>query len=149
MRLKSAVVTSVYSKALLLSAGALSRRSTGEITNLMSVDSSRLQQLTPYLHAIWNSLFQIVLALYFLYYQVGLSCLGGVSIILVSIPVTGRIATKLQSIQKEMSAVRDKRVKLSNELLAGMKVIKIQAWEVEFQSRVNGIRDEELAIYRR
>jgi ATP-binding cassette subfamily C (CFTR/MRP) protein 1 len=59
MRLRSAVVTSVYSKALVLNAGVLSRRATGEITNLMAIDSTRLQELTPYLHAIWYSFFQV------------------------------------------------------------------------------------------
>ena len=60
MRLRSAVVTSVYSKALVLNSGVLSRRTTGEITNLMAIDSTRLQELTPYLHAIWYSFFQVM-----------------------------------------------------------------------------------------
>ena len=70
LRLRSAVVTSVYAKALVLSSSELMKRSIGEITNLMSVDSTRLQDLTPYLHAIWYSFFQISLALYFLWQQV-------------------------------------------------------------------------------
>ena len=43
MRLRSAVTTSVYTKALSLSTAAMSERTTGEISNLMSVDASRLQ----------------------------------------------------------------------------------------------------------
>jgi hypothetical protein len=43
MNLRSAVITSVYSKALVISTAALGKKSTGEITNLMSVDSTRLQ----------------------------------------------------------------------------------------------------------
>lgn len=42
----------------------------GEIANLMSIDAQRLQDLTPYLHAVWYSFFQIAVALYFLYEQV-------------------------------------------------------------------------------
>jgi hypothetical protein len=55
----------------------MSRKSTGEISNLMSVDSTRLQELTPYLHAIWYSFYQIAVALYFLWQQLGPSCLAG------------------------------------------------------------------------
>ena len=73
MRLRSAVITSVYAKALVLSSTALLKRSLGEVTNLMSVDSNRLQTLTPYLHAIWYSFFQIGLAMYFLWGQLGRS----------------------------------------------------------------------------
>jgi hypothetical protein len=43
MNLRSAVITSVFSKSLVISAAALSKKTTGEITNLMSVDSTRLQ----------------------------------------------------------------------------------------------------------
>ncbi|RYY82205.1 hypothetical protein EON63_13770 [archaeon] len=77
MNLRSAVVTSIYHKSLVLNTSVLSRKTTGEISNLMSVDSSRLQELTPYLHALWYSFFQIILALVFLYRQLGLACLAG------------------------------------------------------------------------
>jgi len=72
MNLRAAVVTSVYNKSLVISPATMSRKTTGEITNLMSVDSSRLQDLTPYLHALWYSFFQIILALYFLWGQLGM-----------------------------------------------------------------------------
>jgi ATP-binding cassette subfamily C (CFTR/MRP) protein 1 len=71
LRLRTAVITSVFSKALVLSTSELMKRSVGEISNLMSVDSTRLQDLTPYLHAIWYSFFQIAVALSLLWYQVG------------------------------------------------------------------------------
>jgi hypothetical protein len=77
MRLRSAAVTAVFNKSLVLSAAALSRRTTGEISNLMSVDSTRLQDLTPYGHAIWYSLYQIVIAMALLWGQLGPACLAG------------------------------------------------------------------------
>ena len=43
MNLRSSVVTAVYHKALCISVAVLSRKTLGEITNLMSVDSGRLQ----------------------------------------------------------------------------------------------------------
>jgi ATP-binding cassette, subfamily C (CFTR/MRP), member 1 len=143
MRLRSAVIASVFSKALMISSGVLSRRSVGEITNLMSVDSTRLQNLVSYLHAVWFTFLQMTLALYFLWQQVGVACLGGVTMIIIAIPVTQRISSYLKDIQKvchpplflllsrlaldlyfqELSAVRDERVKLSNEVLGSMKVV--------------------------
>lgn len=97
MNLKSSVVTAVYSKSLVISAAALSRRTIGEISNLMSVDSSRLQDLTPYLHALWYSILQIALALYFLWGQLGVSCLAGMVIIILSIPITGKVYPSIPS----------------------------------------------------
>lgn len=34
--------------------------------------------------------------------------------------------------------VRDERIKVSNEVLSGMKVIKVQAWENEYKVEVAG-----------
>lgn len=77
MNLRSAVITSVYAKSLIISPMTLARKTVGEITNLMSVDSGRLQELTPYLHAVWYSFFQIIISMYFLWNQMGVSCLSG------------------------------------------------------------------------
>ena len=43
MNLRSSVVSAIYNKALVISVASLSRKTLGEITNLMSVDSTRLQ----------------------------------------------------------------------------------------------------------
>jgi hypothetical protein len=77
MNLRSAVITSVYNKALAISAATMGRKTVGEITNLMSVDSSRLQDLTPYLHAIWYSFFQIAIAMTLLWQEMGVASLAG------------------------------------------------------------------------
>lgn len=69
LKIRTAVVVAVYQKALVLGAGERYSRSLGEITNLMSIDAQRLQELTTYLHAIWYSLWQISLALFFLWRQ--------------------------------------------------------------------------------
>jgi hypothetical protein len=69
LMIRTAVVVAMYKKALVLSAGERHVRSLGEITNLMSIDAQRLQELTTYLHAIWYSFWQIGLALFFLWQQ--------------------------------------------------------------------------------
>ena len=147
MRLRTSVITSVFHKSLKINISALAKRSTGEITNLMSLDSSRLQELTPYLHAIWYSFFQIAVALYFLWDLLGLSTLSGVAVIVICIPITGNIAAYLKRTQAALSRIRDERVKTANEVLSGIKVIKIQAWEEEFEKRLNDIRHREMTLF--
>eukprot|EP00605_Chrysophyceae_sp_TOSAG23-4_P001356 GSChrysophyteH1.ASY1.ANO1.1476.1 assembled CDS len=115
MRMRSAIITSVFSKSTVLSMAALSRRSTGEITNLMSVDSTRLQDLTPYLHACWYAVYQMSIALFFLHNQLGPSAFAAVAVILLTIPLTGFMARRMKAIQAVVSKLRDERVKLSNE----------------------------------
>ncbi|KAK8759790.1 hypothetical protein V5799_028948 [Amblyomma americanum] len=44
---------------------------------------------------------------------------------------------------------KDKRIKLMNEVLGGMKVLKMYAWEPSFQEHVEHIRDREVRNLRR
>lgn len=39
---------------------------------------------------------------------------------------------------------KDERVKLINELLSGIKVLKLYAWELAFKKKIDEIRDKEV-----
>ena len=138
------MVTAVYKKALVLASAERQARTLGEITNLMTIDAQKLQDLTSYLHAIWYSFVQITLAIFFLWQLLGPSCLGGVAVIVIMIPVTKEVAKWMGSLQKNLMKARDERVDINSEVLGGMKVIKMQAWESPFQKRIMGLRDAEL-----
>ena len=58
LRMRTAVVTAVYKKALVLSNTERQNRSAGQIVNLMTIDAQRIQDLTTYGHAIWYSFLQ-------------------------------------------------------------------------------------------
>jgi ABC-type multidrug transport system fused ATPase/permease subunit len=144
LQIRSAVVVAVYEKALRLQSSERESKSLGEITNLLSIDAQRMQDLTTYLHAIWYSVVQIGLALYFLWGQMGASSLGGILIMLIMMPITKVVAQWLGGIQKRLMAAKDERIKVNSEILGSMKVIKLQAWEESFQDRLLGLRQVEL-----
>ncbi|RHY24174.1 hypothetical protein DYB32_008959, partial [Aphanomyces invadans] len=144
LRFRSAIVTAVYQKSLVLAASARAKKSTGEITNLMSVDAQRLQEITNYLHAIWYALFQIGISSYLLYLQLGVSFLAGVIVMLLIIPATAAISQYMRTLQRALMTVKDERVKVVYEVLSGIKVIKLQAWENSFTNRVMQFRSNEL-----
>ncbi|KAE8913580.1 Multidrug resistance-associated protein 1 [Phytophthora fragariae] len=145
MRVRSAICTAVYSKSLVLSAAARQKKTTGEITNLMSIDAQRLQELSTYINSVWFSLFQIVVACYLLWKQIGPATFAGVAVIILMLPVTAGISKLMRRLQLKLMEVKDERIKICNEVLAGMKVIKLQAWEHSFTKRVLEYRSEELS----
>ena len=106
LRFRTAVIVAVYKKSLVIAASERMSRTSGEITNLMSVDAERLQNLTPYLHAIWYSFLQIGLSLFFLWRELGPSCLGGVAIIIIMMPVTKAVGKYLGGLQKKLMKVK-------------------------------------------
>jgi len=145
LRIRTAVVYAVYKKSLVLSSYERQTRSSGEIINLISVDAQRLQDLTTYLHAIWYSFLQIGLAIYFLWRQLGISCLGGVAVIILMIPITKATSRYMGKMQKTLMSRKDVRVEKNNEVLGSIKVIKLQSWEESFLRRLMHLRGDELA----
>ncbi|KAI8911120.1 P-loop containing nucleoside triphosphate hydrolase protein [Gorgonomyces haynaldii] len=144
MRIRSSVATAVYRKSLRLSNQARQQSTVGEITNLMSVDASRLGDLMTYVHILWSGPFQITLAIYFLYEALGVAIFGGVGVMILMIPVNGYLATKARALNKKQMGNKDSRTKLMDELLNGIKVIKLYAWEKAFKQKINKVREMEL-----
>ncbi|CAI8020809.1 Multidrug resistance-associated protein 1 [Geodia barretti] len=148
MRVRTAVISAIYNKALRLSNSARRERTVGEIVNLMSVDAQRFMDLMSYLHMIWSAPLQIVLALIFLYITMGFSIFAGFAVMVLLIPINAVIAAKSRTLQVKQMILKDSRIKLVNEVLNGMKVIKLYAWEIPFKQQIMGIRQGELNVLR-
>lgn len=55
----------------------------------------------------------------------------------------------LSSAQVQQMKFKDSRIKLMNEILGGIKVLKLYAWEPSFLELVRGIRQGELRLLRK
>ena len=58
------------------------------------------------------------------------------------------VVRKIKIVQTELMKVKDTRIKVTNETLASMKVIKFYAWENSFNDKIDNIREEELELLR-
>ena len=65
---------------------------------------------------------------------------------IVLIPVNGYIANKTKELQIKQMKNKDERVKLMNEVLNGIKVLKLYAWEPSFENQVLKIREKEIKV---
>jgi hypothetical protein len=110
----------------------------------MSVDTQRLQDVVSYLHAVWYSFLQIALSMYFLWRQLGPSCLAGVMVIIMSIPSTAIAAQWMGNLQRKLMMRKDDRVQTNQETITNMKVVKLQAWEEPFREKIVDLRKLEI-----
>ncbi|XP_041856879.1 multidrug resistance-associated protein 1 isoform X2 [Melanotaenia boesemani] len=149
MRLRTAVIGAVYRKALVISSAARRTSTVGEIVNLMSVDAQRFMDLITYINMIWSAPLQVVLALYFLWQNLGPSVLAGVAVMVLMVPVNAVIAMKTKTYQVAQMKSKDSRIKLMNEMLNGIKVLKLYAWELAFKDKVSEIRESELRVLKK
>ncbi|XP_075701953.1 ATP-binding cassette sub-family C member 3 [Rhinoderma darwinii] len=149
MRLRSAITGIIYRKSLVITNAAKRSSTVGEVVNLMSVDAQRFQDLTTFLNMLWSAPLQICLALYFLWQTLGPSVLAGVAVMVLLIPINAFIAMKTRAFQVEQMQYKDSRIKLMNEILNGIKVLKLYAWEPSFCQKVLEIRSKELNVLKK
>ncbi|KAK5851307.1 hypothetical protein PBY51_002110 [Eleginops maclovinus] len=149
MNVRTAVIGAIYRKSLVITNAAKRSSTVGEVVNLMSVDAQRFMDLTTFLNMLWSAPIQIMLALYFLWQNLGPSVLAGVAVMVMLIPLNAVIAMKTRAYQVEQMQYKDARIKLMNEILNGIKVLKLYAWENSFKDKVLEIRQKELNLLRK
>uniref|UniRef100_A0A673W5U4 Canalicular multispecific organic anion transporter 2-like n=1 Tax=Salmo trutta TaxID=8032 RepID=A0A673W5U4_SALTR len=149
MRLRTSIIGAIYRKSLIITNAAKRTSTVGEIVNLMSVDAQRFMDLTTFLNMLWSAPLQIILALYFLWQNLGPSVLAGVAVMILLIPLNAAIAVRTRAYQVEQMQYKDTRIKLMNEILNGIKVLKLYAWENSFKDKVLEIRQKELNVLRK
>lgn len=147
-RIRTALISAIYRKALTISNAAKKNTTVGEIVNLMAVDAQRFFELINFLHIIWSGPMVIALCLFFLWQILGVASLTGLVVMILMIPLNGYVANKLKYFQVKQMIKKDERVKMMNEILGGMKVLKLYAWEPSFQAAVEKVRSKELQIIR-
>ncbi|NWU77023.1 MRP3 protein, partial [Onychorhynchus coronatus] len=149
MRLRTGITGVIYRKSLAITNSAKRSSTVGEIVNLMSVDAQRFTDLMTFLNMLWSAPLQIFLALYFLWEALGPSVLAGVAVMVLLIPFNSAIAIKTRAFQVEQMRYKDSRIKLMNEILGGIKVLKLYAWEPSFSEKVLEIRKNELRVLKK
>ena len=132
-----------------ISSSAKKESTVGEIVNLMSVDVQKFMDLLPYVNVLWSALLQIGLATYFMYQELGWAAFVGIAILFISMPLNGYMASLMRKFQLKQMKLKDKRIKMMNEILGGIKVLKLYAWEPSFINQVNSVRSEEIKVMKK
>ncbi|XP_066475389.1 multidrug resistance-associated protein 1-like [Tiliqua scincoides] len=148
VKIKIAVVGLVYKKALNLSSSSRQKYTTGEIVNLMSADAQQLMEMAINLNLLWSAPFQILLTIIFLWQELGPSVLAGVAMLLLVVPINAFVAAKVKQLKKSQMKCSDQQIKLLNEILHGIKILKLYAWEPSYQKKVSEIREREIDVLR-
>lgn len=149
LRLRTGIIGVIYRKALVITNSVKRESTVGEMVNLMSVDAQRFMDVSPFLNLLWSAPLQVILAIYFLWQILGPSVLAGVALMVLLIPLNGGVAMKMRAFQVEQMKFKDSRIKLMSEILGGIKVLKLYAWEPSFLKQVEDIRQNELQLLRK
>ena len=147
IRVQSSLSGLLYRKVLLTTTSS-SSTTTSNTTNLMAIDVPQVAAVIPNLHALWYSFLQVILALFFLWREVGASCLAGVATILLSLPLSGKSMSWQSTCQTQLMTAKDARVQSLTEGFSNVHTLKVQAWESAFLKTVQKLRTTELSHLR-
>lgn len=176
MKVRVAVCSIIYRKALRLSQTALGETAFGKVVNLLSNDVNRFDLVTLFIHYMWVAPLMCIVIAYLLWLEVRWAGLIGLCIIFIVVPLqcktfsssellyskallTNSICCscvilawtgKLSSRFRLQTALRtDERVRFMDEIISGVQVIKFYAWEVPFSRLIAAARKMELKIVRK
>ncbi|KAK7833978.1 hypothetical protein U0070_004959 [Myodes glareolus] len=147
INLRGALLAMIYNKILRLSTSNLSmgEMTLGQINNLVAIETNQLMWFLFLCPNLWAMPVQIIMGVILLYNLLGSSALVGAAVIVLLAPIQYFIATKLAEAQKSTLDYSTERLKKTNEILKGIKLLKLYAWEHIFCKSVKETRMKELS----
>ncbi|KAJ2806213.1 hypothetical protein H4R20_001774, partial [Coemansia guatemalensis] len=149
--IRTSYMMAIYQKTLVLSSDARQKYDIGSIVTHMSIDSEAIVRYYYVLsQEVWSDPLRIFIALFMLYRLLSWSALVGLLLMIACMPAVSRIGRIIGERSKLLNGYRDQRMGIINEVLAGIKVVKLYAWESSFIRRINKVRvDLELEVIRK
>ncbi|KAG8750569.1 hypothetical protein FRC12_012828 [Ceratobasidium sp. 428] len=137
---RAALTASLYSRGLKFRPG----QDNHDLVNHVSTDVSRIDYCAQWFHAIWTAPIQISICLILLCLQLGPAALAGFSLFAFLIPIQQFLMSYQLSMRKGSMRYTDERASLLRELLGSMRVVKLCAYEAQFEKRLGDVRKREL-----
>ncbi|KAG5895082.1 hypothetical protein JTB14_021044 [Gonioctena quinquepunctata] len=140
-----ATTSLIYTKALKMSLNSLDKISAGKIINIISNDIHRFSEVTIALQYLITGPLQLVVLALSMWQFIGLSSLSGTVFLgFFIIPLQIFMGNMSSKFRRRVAGNTDNRVKLMHEIISGIKVIKMYAWEKPFGKLIAMTRMEEL-----
>lgn len=116
----------------------------GRITNLMSVDTYRIDQASALFHMLWTSPVSLIITLVLLLINLSYNALAGFALLVIGTPFLTNAIRRLLARRKAINKITDQRVSLTQEILHSVRFVKYFGWENSFLERLGEYRDKEI-----
>ncbi|KAJ8983674.1 hypothetical protein NQ317_003462 [Molorchus minor] len=144
LKIRVAVCSLIYRKALKLNNKALAQTTVGQMVNLLSNDVGRFNQAVTHINFIWMAPLQLIIISYLLYVYVGIIGLVGTAFLLLFTPCQMYMGKKTSQYRLKTAIRTDERIRLMSEIINGIQVIKMYSWEKPFAKLVEISRRKEI-----
>ncbi|XP_029164697.1 probable multidrug resistance-associated protein lethal(2)03659 [Nylanderia fulva] len=145
-KIRVAVCSLVYRKALRLSKTALGETAPGKVVNLVANDVNRFDLVSIVIQYMWSAPLSALIVATILYQQIGYAGLIGVAIVFVVVAIQSNTMKLTFKFRVQTAIKTDERVRLMDEIISGIQVIKMYAWEKPFCAMVELVRKLEIRV---
>ena len=146
MEIRTAVMGVVYRKALRMSKQALARTTTGHVITLLSVDAERFIEAAVFVPSLILGPLQAIAVTVLLWQEIGPAALAGTGVFFLLVPAQLGAIRYLQRLRRRTVKASDERVKFTSEVLAGVRSVKMHAWERPLTELIMRLRKLELGL---
>ncbi|EDW47093.1 GM21118 [Drosophila sechellia] len=147
-KMRVAMGSMIFRKALRLTKGALGDTTSGHVVNLISNDIPRLDSALYFVHYLWVGPLQVLVITYLMYQEIGISAVFGVLFMLLFMPIHLYLGTMTSALQLKAAERTDNRIRMVNEIISAIQVLKMYAWEQPFEQMVTQAREKEMNTIR-
>ena len=139
-RLKAGFMMLLYTKISKMTSFSIKSAEIGKITNLIANDLGIFSM--RFVNFIFAASFVILCIglTVLLIVRIGWAGVISVVIVLLYLPLTNKISQANGEFIKEINGFKDRRVKITTEVIEGIKYVKLYGWELAFKRIIQNIR---------
>ncbi|XP_063422857.1 ATP-binding cassette sub-family C member 3-like [Mytilus trossulus] len=149
LKIKTALMGMIYKKTFRIKSSEKKTYTAGEIMTLVSVDCQRIQDAFQFTQQLSSFCIVIVVGLYELWKPMGISFLGCLVVILLIFFLNSIFGKLLQDYFEDIFMYKGSRIKIFNEVINGIKLIKMYTWEPFFLTKIKDIRRKEIDVLKK
>ena len=140
-KVKVALSTAIFKKMIVRESS-----SKADIVALVAKDVEKLTEACLSFQYLWSGIFETFAVFAVTMILMGKTILPGLGLMCVFLPLQYFLGLQVAYKKKTLAAISSKRTNLMEEILRGIKLIKMYGWEGSFFKNLHSIRNEEGAF---
>jgi len=144
LHIRGALISLIYSKIGRLSTYSLNKISLGKIVNIVANDVNIFERTGTFFPNIVTGVVGLIAGTALLWIFYGPICLVGIGYMIFSFPLQRFISGLSVKPRSRQNKITDERVRITSEVIEGIRLLKMYTWELVFRDTVAETRKREV-----
>ncbi|KAJ3068819.1 hypothetical protein HDU98_008057 [Podochytrium sp. JEL0797] len=144
MSIKAALLSMIYKKALRLGTVGRAKYPAGVVMNMVASDCNIIQDSIQYFSDLCIMPLEIISLSVLVIWFVGPAGAAGLACMIICVAASTAISSMAIKFERKALDATDQRIKMTGEIINGIKILKFFAWESPFFERLTLLREVEL-----